>query len=372
MDSQVKAVLESLPRNARERSTRWGVILFFLCVAEWVLGFAAILYAPFWLSLIASVSTGISTSMLFIVGHDACHGSLTSSHRLNRLLGTLAFLPSMHPFSSWRRNHNGMHHVWTNLKQEDPGYAPFSFEEYQKLSPVRRLMERCYRTTFGVGLFYFVELWWKLQIFPKGDARPVDRREFLIDRLSIVAFVSFELLLGYVVATQTGRSFPALYAVYAVVAPFCVFLWFMGFVTFQHHTHPLIPWFDDKEEWTFFQSQVAGTTHVQFPKFFEFFMLHIFDHAAHHVDPLIPLYHLEQSQQALENRYPQSIKIINWNLHVYWITLSCCKLYDYREHRWLDYQGNPTTVHQCDRNWRLNDKPKDAKSSSDLPTAIPL
>jgi omega-6 fatty acid desaturase (delta-12 desaturase) len=101
-------------------------------------------------------------------------------------------------------------------------------------------------------------------------------------------------------------------------------------------------------------------------------MLHIFDHAAHHVDPLIPLYQLEQSQQALENKYPQSIKIINWNLRVYWNTLSCCKLYDYREHRWLDYRGNPTTEHQCDHNWRLNDKPNDPKSSSDLATAIPL
>ena len=53
---------------------------------------------------------GVATAMLFVLGHDACHGSLTPSPRLNRWIGSLAFLPSLTPFSAWELGHNQTHH----------------------------------------------------------------------------------------------------------------------------------------------------------------------------------------------------------------------------------------------------------------------
>jgi hypothetical protein len=41
----------------------------------------------------------VAGSQLFVIGHDACHGSLTASRLLNALIGRMAFVPSAHSFS---------------------------------------------------------------------------------------------------------------------------------------------------------------------------------------------------------------------------------------------------------------------------------
>ncbi|WP_010585544.1 fatty acid desaturase [Schlesneria paludicola] len=348
MDPHAKAILHTLPDDRRQRSTMVGVVLFTVCLCAWMICVLTVALAPIWLSVFASIVSGFAISTLFIVGHDACHGSLVPSRRLNRIIATLAFLPALHPFSTWKRNHNGMHHVWTNLKHEDPGYAPWSFDEFRRLPLIRRLMERVYRTrtTAGLGLFYFVEVWCKYQIFPGRAHGPANQHEFQRDRLLVTVFLIGQCAGMYLMASVTNRPSPVLFTIFAIVAPYAVFFSLMGFVTFQHHTHPEIPWFDQREEWTYFQGQVRGTTHIQFPRFCDVILLNILEHSAHHVDPLIPLYRLPESQNALEDAYPQTVKIIAWNPLVLWKTLSCCKLYDYEQHRWLDFAGKPTTARQ--------------------------
>ena len=59
---------------------------------------------------------GLSISFLFVIGHDACHDSLTPSHRLNQWLGRLCFMPTLHPFVCWELGHNRLHHGTTNLR----------------------------------------------------------------------------------------------------------------------------------------------------------------------------------------------------------------------------------------------------------------
>ena len=343
MNSQIKAVMQAFPADSRDRSDVTGWLLFMGCVAGWLLTLSGILLLPLSVSWVAAILNGISIAMLFIVGHDAAHGSLVHSWLANRVIATLAFLPALHPLSGWIRSHNQLHHAWTNLKGVDPGYAPFSFDEYQKLSPARRLLERCYRSALGLGLFYFVEVYWKSMVFPRREHGPVNRGQFLLDRLWVAAFLATECALIYWAALVMERAYPVLFTVYAVAVPVGVFSWLSGFVTYQHHTNAAIPWFDRKEDWSFFQNQVAGSTHIQFPRVFNLLLMDIHEHTAHHADPRIPLYHLHESQLQLEAAYPESVKVIGWTPGVWWKTLNCCQLYDYREHRWLDFQGRPTT-----------------------------
>lgn len=343
MDPAIKAVSKTIPPNCKNRTVLLGGAIFLVCVVI----HTTLMYGTVRLagaaSLLCALLSGVSTAMLFIVGHDACHGSLTPSRRANRFIGTLAFLPSLHPFSSWAKTHNTMHHVWTNLKGRDPGYAPFTLDEFQRLSLLRRIGERIYRSPLGLALFYLIEVWWKFEIYPSRADRPRKIREFQFDRLLVFVFAVSQLALFCFLAARASQPHPILFGIYAVLIPFCVFNWLMGFVTFQHHTHPEIPWFDREEEWSFFQSQVAGTTHLEFPKIVEIVLLNILDHTAHHVDPTIPLYRLREGQAALETAFPQSMKVIRWTPAVFMTTLRCCKLYDYREHRWLDFQGKPST-----------------------------
>src|ERR1700738_4314392 len=69
----------------------WGAVAY----QSWVLGTLA----------------GAAIAMLFVVGHDACHGSFTASQRLNLWIGRIAFLPSLTPFRAWEFGHNQTHHV---------------------------------------------------------------------------------------------------------------------------------------------------------------------------------------------------------------------------------------------------------------------
>ena len=70
---------------------------------------------------------------------------------------------------------------------------------------------------------------------------------------------------------------------------------------------------------------------------------HIMQHTAHHVDSKIPLYRLTGSQSCLESAYPQDIVVEKWTLATLGKTLARCKLYDYENHRWLNFCGKPTS-----------------------------
>ena len=52
-------------------------------------------------------------SGLFVVGHDAAHGALFKSKRMNSTVAHLAFLPSLHVYEGWILGHNRVHHPYT-------------------------------------------------------------------------------------------------------------------------------------------------------------------------------------------------------------------------------------------------------------------
>ncbi len=122
--------------------------------------------APVVLRVFAGFCAGVLLAVLFVIGHDACHGSFTSRTRLNKMLGRIAFLPTMTPYSTWELSHNLTHHVYTNLKPYDHIWRPLSRAEYESLPPWRRKLERIYRHPLGLALYYPVEIWWKRLFFP--------------------------------------------------------------------------------------------------------------------------------------------------------------------------------------------------------------
>ena len=74
------------------------------------------------------------------------------------------------------------------------------------------------------------------------------------------------------------------------------------------------------------------------------FLLHnIMHHPAHHIDPTIPLYELPDSQAQLEHHSPDDSIVVRLTLAEFLRICRLCKLYDYRRHCWLDFDGHPTT-----------------------------
>ena len=112
---------------AGQRAIAAPIIWF---VLDWlVLGIAIaslLIVEAWWVKVFASLVAAVWIARLFVIGHDACHGSYTPNKTLNKWIGRIAFLPSLTPYSLWEIGHNLAHHGFTNLKGRDYVWTPFS------------------------------------------------------------------------------------------------------------------------------------------------------------------------------------------------------------------------------------------------------
>lgn len=347
--TSVKQIRGVLPAESRDRSTIKGVCYFAISAAVYWGTFVAISLAPAWPVRIAvAVLNGLTIGIVFIVGHDACHGSLTPRSSLNRWLGRLAFLPSLHPYSAWEYSHNGLHHGWTNLRGKDPVYCPLTLEEYRALPGWRRWLARVHRTWLGILPLYLSEIWWRLEIAPANHHRAhIDKRgTFRFDRGLVLAFPLVQAAVVATIMARQGadRSTTLIMLMLSLIVPFLTFNWLIGFATFQHHTHPRVVWYADEEEWTFFRSQVQGTVHVVFPRWIEVALHNIMEHTAHHVDTRVPLYNLSSAQSSLESAFGvENVISERFSLAGMSRTFRTCQLYDFTSHQWLSFSGEAMT-----------------------------
>ena len=295
--------------------------MYGLCVA------VAVNSAPMMVRLLAGTCEGVLLAMLFVVGHDACHGSYTSRRRLNAVVGRIAFLPTMTPFSTWELSHNLTHHVYTNLKPLDYVWMPLSKSEYDALPGWRRRLERVYRHPLGLAVYYPVEIWWKRLLFTRGKGI-----YFADSALSCGVFL---IALGLI-----ARSGP-LAVLFAMVWPFAIWSWLMSWALLAQHTHPRVPWFDDERLWRAAQAQARVTVHLIAPRPLNFLLHRIMEHTAHHLDVTVPLYHLAAAQAELE-RACEEVVVERWTPRSFVRRIRECKLYDYSRRQWLDFDGKPT------------------------------
>jgi omega-6 fatty acid desaturase (delta-12 desaturase) len=292
--------------------------------------------------LLCGVASGLVIGRLFILGHDACHQSLTRHRRLNRWIGRLVFLPSLTPYSLWEVGHNVVHHGYTNLRGFDFVWQPRSLEEYQALPRSRQWLERLYRSGWAPWLYYLVEIWWARLLFPNRTYMPTRRAIFIGDGL-LVSFFAAAWIAGLVVAASaTGQSVAWLVGV-GFVVPFLCWNALIGFVVYVHHTHTGVAWYEDKRTWAAAQPFVSTTVHLTFRSRMGTFLHNIMEHTAHHVDMGVPLYRLPEAQALLERELAGHIVVQPFSWRWYAQTARRCKLYDFAARRWTDFGGHPTT-----------------------------
>jgi acyl-lipid omega-6 desaturase (Delta-12 desaturase) len=167
---------------------------------------------------------------------------------------------------------------------------------------------------------------------------------FHLDRLMVLGFVIAQYGAAWYLASSNSslKIAPWIYAGLFVL-PWLVWVYFMGVVTFVQHTHPRTVWYDDEAEWSFYHVQLCSSTHMVLPPLLGSLLRNIMDHPAHHIDPTIPLYELPASQRLLEEHAPEHSLVIPFTVSEYLRICRVCKLYDYRAHRWLDFDGRPTS-----------------------------
>jgi len=335
------------------RSVAKGVGLVLATAAMYLATWACVFLTDSWLlKSVLGYLNGLAIGMIFVVGHDACHQSLTPVGWLNRLLGRIAFLPPLHPYTAWEYSHNGLHHGMTNLKSHDPGYAPKTLEEFRTLPRCRQWLERFYRTWPGLALYYLIENWFKVEMFPSAEHQSKMRsvRAFRRDRRIVAAFgvtmVVLTVWIG-VIVRPTGQAAWVAGLGHFLLAwlwPYLVWNGIIAFITFQQHTHPKVRWFDNEADWTFYETQVRGTVHIQFPWLMRMMFHNINEHTAHHINPRVPLYELKTAQDQVRDYLAGDVLVVKWRPRVTFDTLRRCKLYDFDNHCWLDFAGRPTTT----------------------------
>ena len=284
---------------------------------------------------------GFWIGRLFILGHDACHQSYTPHRELNKILGRIAFLPSLTPFSLWEVGHNVVHHGQTNLKGFDFVWAPASLEEFRAMPMWRQNLERIYRSGWGPVIYYILEIWWNKMFFPSRKHMPSTRKVFKKDSMLCAAFgVVWLASLTYLAIATNQSIFTIIFC--GFVIPYLFWNGMIGWVVYVHHTHPSVSWYDNKSEWLRAQPFVSTTVHLTFKYHFGSLLHHIMEHTAHHVDMGVPLYQLCNAQDKLEELLPGRVIKQPFSWSWYFETAKLCKLYDFKNKHWLDFDGNKT------------------------------
>jgi omega-6 fatty acid desaturase (delta-12 desaturase) len=124
--------------------------------------------------------------------------------------------------------------------------------------------------------------------------------------------------------------------------PFYIAVHLLSFTTGMQHTHPEIPWFDEKPDRRIFRQEDISA-HIVFPRWYQAFSYHIHEHPAHHVNTRIPFYHTGKAQARLSQIMGGQTIAMPWTPRWYLHCMRTCRLYDFSNHRWLDWDGTPLT-----------------------------
>ncbi|MCA9269026.1 MAG: fatty acid desaturase [Planctomycetales bacterium] len=351
-----------------ERNTFRGVAVFVVDMALLVGLIALTLCTPWYVQLPLTFLIGAVIAALFVVGHDAAHQALTPHRGLNRVIGTIAFLPSMHPYSLWVKLHNIRHHMWTNLLGKDDVWVPLDMEGYKALPSYSRALYRFYRTPYGPLLYYLIEFWWKKFSWPTkkhfdGEVKRVYIVDTLITWAFAAAYVSF-LVVGAGRGWFGGEVRPWWNSVlFGAVLPFLIWNVFSGLSIFLHHTHPKIIWYKDEAEWRRV-SKANTSVHAVFPGVVQFMFHFIQEHSAHHLRPSVPLYHLKEAQECLEHKDDVDVVHYDWTFARHGNICRRCKLYDFDAKRWMDFSGEYTSPPPSKKRVETPDSPDVLETAS--------
>jgi omega-6 fatty acid desaturase (delta-12 desaturase) len=332
-------VIQTFPQECYDNPTGRGLAYFARDLVIYACTVAA-LYSTdsLWLLLPLWVLAGLGISALFVLAHDAAHGSLFKNDRLNYWIGQIGMLPSLHIFEMWCYGHNRIHHGHTTREEMDYVWHPTTPAEYRALSPLRKLAHRFKWSAIGGGFYYLWDVWWTkmVRFTPPDKMGDAVRR----DRIIVASFAALTgaLLLAAGVARYGTLSGGLWMWMKVFGIPFLVWNYSIGITVYVHHIAQDIPW-HTRREWNKFRGQMEGTTILHIPRWLNVFYHNIFLHVPHHVDMRIPFYQLPAACEALRKHYGHVVRERVLHPLDYLRTTRTCKLFDFEKGVWCDYRG---------------------------------
>lgn len=292
---------------------------------------------------------GVLTATLAIIGHDSAHRGGTRYSWLNRLIGTIGFLPALHPLSRWAHHHNQVHHRYTAQIGVDNAYSPMTVADYRAAPPARQAYYRFQRSLWGQPLFYLIDIWYPKIFVPGTRERQGFHGRDYFD-IAIVYVWLVALLAGltwislrYGATPTLGQAF-ANAAVFGLLLPFLIWNLFISFVTVIQHTGPDVKWSLPTGRPSTPEQKLHGTVRIRFPEVIDVLFHRLMQHSAHHLNPIIPLYSLKAAQRTLEEGHGGDVISIRWTPTYHLRLTRACKLYDPQADGWCDFEFRPTAT----------------------------
>lgn len=340
----LKPALRSIPRTCLERPTRKGVFLVTKAVGLWVVSLAVLFATDNPLLVLAGwIFASLALAGMFVVGHDAAHGSLFDSKKVNTWVGRLLFLPELHSYEAWLLGHNRLHHGHTVRDQMDFVWLPSTHDEYQAMSAWKKFQHRIEWGPFGSGFYYTRNVWFNKMV---SFTPPERYRDKIKNDMRVVMFFGALSLAAFFIlgVSSYGSFIGGLWLIIKVIGvPWFGFMTIIGWTVYVQHISPSIKWWP-RNQWDSFKGQIEGTTVLRCQPIINWLFFHnIFVHVPHHVDMRIPCYNLDVAADALMEAFPE-IKHDKLRLRDYISTTRTCKLYDFNDHMWMNYKGKITAL----------------------------
>ncbi len=334
--NDVRAII---PPSCYERPTPVAArALLRACVLYAIPLVALALTDRWWALLVLWPLAGLGVAGLFVLGHDASHGALVDSRRVNRVIAQLCMAPSVHVEAAWDLGHNRIHHGYTTRQGFDFVWHPLTTDEYRALGRLARLRHRLEWSWLGSGAYFMRTVWWdKMWRFnAPGKRHGAIVRDKITLGTFIAAVVGVTALIGAITNGWVGAVWLPI-KLFAV--PFLLFLHIIGWTVYVHHVSPDIRWWT-RREWTQFKGQMDSTTILRIPRLVNHLWFHnIFIHVPHHVDARIRFDQLPRAAAAISAAYPQTVHSSRLSIRRYVGTTRACKLYDFESGTWLPYSA---------------------------------
>lgn len=256
----------------------------------WYLAYRA-LEISYALTIAIDVVAALFVMRIFIIFHDAGHGSFFKDRRWNEITGIITGIITYTPYYAWRHAHAVHHATASDLDNRGTGDVwTLTYEEYQKLTPINKLAYRLYRNplvifVFGPPLEFIV-----LQRLPSFN-RSKKARE-----INSITYTNIALLLIFIGMSVTiGMKEFIMVQLPIIWMASSLGVWMF----YVQHQYEDMYW-EHHEEWSFERAALEGSSFYKLPFWLNWFTGNIGYHHIHHLSPRIPNYKLPAAHKENE------------------------------------------------------------------------
>ncbi len=239
------------------------------------------------IKLAASFLLGLVMVRIFILYHDAEHGTIFRGSRLARSIMYVYGLFVLNPPNIWRRSHD--HHHRNNAKifgASIGSYPVMTRENYEKASRRTRLAYSISRHPLTIALGYLTIFFWGMCL-----------RSFLVNpkahwdsALSIVLHVSLVITLLFI----SPGVVPFL-----VIIPMVVASAMGAYLFYAQHNFPAVK-LRDRENWDYYFAALHSSSFIRMGALLNWFTGNIGYHHVHHLNAKIPFYRLPEAMKGIK------------------------------------------------------------------------